>query len=1038
MSAQQIQLRGSVKDSHNEPLIGVSVVIEGDTRGTTTDVDGLFSISTQGDASLNFSYIGYRDVTIAVNGKTTINVVMQDDAVEMDDVVVIGYGTTRKSDLSGAVASLNADDLTMGSPTDIAKGLSGKIAGVNVVQNDGAPGGGMSINVRGINSFSTSSQPLYVLDGIPYDSSSMPSGDANSGNLQSDSPLSLISPSDIESIEVLKDASATAIYGSRGANGVILITTKQGIKGRDNIEFSTSFSLSQISKKLDYLNAPEYAAYCNEQVENNNFYYGTNDKLPYDGSWNADGEYSPLPEDFLRPGIYHDASGYYQDQVGVADWQDIIFQNSYKQEYNLRMSGGSDKGTYMISGNYLNQDGVVKNSGFSRYTLRANIARNLRSWIKIGTNINFSNSDTSIAKTLSSSGGGVLRSALIYPTTYDPSVANTDVSDELSWLSGNPYSFVNNTIDDMNSVNINTSSFVELKLHKTLKFRQNIGISNANKRRFSYYGHDTKEGMNTDGLASQSDNFRTGYVFESLLTWSKTYNRNKHRFNVVGGFTAENAIYGSKSMSATNFTSDITGAYDMGAGLVQKKLISAYGENALISFLARANYTLLDKYIFTATFRRDGSSKFIETNKFANFYSAAVAWRLSEEKAIKDLGIFSNLKLRASYGETGNQGINSYRTFTQMNTSNYPFGGGLSSGVSIADNLSAGDLRWETTSQYNLGLDMGFWDNLLTITADYYNKDTRDLLQTVLIPNSTGYSSMLINSGNVQNSGYEFTMALNDIFRGSEWHWNVSGNISFNKNTISGLEQDQFAPRLFYGADNIFIQRNGMPIGAIYGYIEDGFYDNIAEVKADPQYKSYSDTEALAMVGEIKYLDVDKNGAITTSDMTIIGNTNPDFTYGLTSSLGYKGFTLSLFFQGSQGNELFNANAMDLDMGKTKNISQAAYDGRWTVDNAAAATYPKAITSTIRKMLTSDRFVEDGSYLKLKNVNLEYKFTPKNKQHIKGVSFYLSAANLFTITNYSGYDPEVSTFGSDASRKGVDYYAYPSCRTYTIGAKLNF
>lgn len=627
---------------------------------------------------------------------------------------------------------------------------------------------------------------------------------------------------------------------------------------------------------------------------------------------------------------------------------------------------------------------------------------------------------------------------MIYPTTYDPTVANTDVSDELSWLSGNPYSFINNTIDDLNSININTSSFAEIKINKTLKFRQNIGINYANKQRFTYYGHDTKEGMSVDGSASQSDNYRTGYVFESLLTWNKSYNRNKHRFNVVGGFTAENAIYGNKSMSATNFPTDITGAYDMGAGLIQKDLVSGYGENSLMSFLVRGNYTLLDKYIFTSTFRRDGSSKFVEDNKFANFYSGAFAWRLSEERLIKQLNVFSNLKLRLSYGETGNQGIASYQTFTEMGTSNYPYGGGLSSGLAISGTLADDDLRWETTRQYNAGLDIGVLSNLITLTADYYYKDTRDLLQTVLIPSSTGYSSMLINSGDVTNSGIEFTLALNDVFRESEWRWNLSGNIGFNKNKISGLEQDQFSTRLFYGADNIFIQRNGLPIGAIYGYVEDGFYDNIAEVKADPQYSGYSDSDALTMVGEIKYLDLDNSGSITTSDMTIIGDTNPNFTYGLTSSLGWRSFTLSLFFQGSQGNDIFNANLMDQNMGKTKNISQAAYDGRWTADNAENATYPKAITESTRDMLISDRFVEDGSYLKLKNVNFEYRFTPKNQKYIKGGSVTLSATNIFTITNYSGYDPEVSSFGSDASRKGVDYYAYPSCRTYTIGLKLNF
>lgn len=1038
LAAQDYLLHGVVIDTKKAPMIGVAVVVEGSNQGTVTDIDGKFNLNVNSESKLNLSFIGYKDMVVAVNNKTDINIVMEEDAVEVDEVVVIGYGTAKKSDLSGAVASISSDDLTVGDPSNIAQGMSGKIAGVKVVQSDGAPGGGMSINVRGVNSFSTSSQPLYVMDGIPLETTSMPSGDTNSGNVQSDNPLSSINPNDIASIEVLKDASATAIYGSRGANGVVLITTKQGEKGQDKIEFTASFSLSQITKKLDYLDASEYAEYCNEQVTNNNYYYGKSDALPYNGTWNSDGTYNPLPSDFLRPGVYTDASGYYTDTVGSADWQDVIFQNAFKQEYNIRLSGASDKGSYMLSGNYLSQDGTIKNSGFTRYTLRANLMRKLRSWVKVGTNINFSNSETNVAKTTTSAGSGVLRAALIYPTTYDPEVENSEVSEELSWLSGNPYSFVNNTIDDLTSININTSSYAEFTLNKSLKFRQNVGINNVSKKRYTYYGHDTKEGMNVDGMASQSDNYRTGYVFESLLTWNKSYKRNKHRFNVVGGFTAENATYGNSSMSATNFPSDITGAYDMGAGLIQKNLVSGYGENSLVSFLARANYTLLDKYIFTTTFRRDGSSKFVEDNKFANFYSGAFAWRLSEEKFIKQLNIFSNLKLRTSYGETGNQGINSYQTYTSLGTANYPFGGSLTSGMAIEGTIADDDLRWETTSQYDAGIDIGVLSNLLTFTIDYYYKDTRDLLQTVLIPSSSGYTSMLINSGNVTNKGVEITAALNNVFRGSEWKWNIAGNIAFNQNKISGLDQDQFSTALFYGADNIFIQRNGLSVGSIYGYVEDGFYDNIAEVKSDPQYKGYSDADALSMVGEIKYLDINGDGAITTSDMTVIGDTNPDFTYGLTTSLDWRAFTLTLFFQGSQGNDIFNANLMDMDMGKNKNISQAAYDGRWTEENAENATYPKAITESTRDMLISDRFVEDGSYLKLKTVNLDYRFKPKNDRYIKGGTLSFCVTNLFTITNYSGYDPEVSSFGSDASRQGVDYYAYPSCRTYTVSVKLNF
>ncbi len=693
----------------------------------------------------------------------------------------------------------------------------------------------------------------------------------------------------------------------------------------------------------------------------------------------------------------------------------------------------------MISGNYLNQDGVIKNSGFNRFTLRTNLNRNVRKWLKVGMNVNFNRSNTNIAKTTTSSGSGVLRSALIFPVTYDPNIENEQLSDELSWLSGNPHTFVKNAKDDLISTNINTSSNIEIIFHKSLRFKQRIGINFASKQRGTYYDRSTREGMYVNGLAGQSDNYRISYVSESLLTWNKSYNRNKHRFNVVGGFTAEIAQYGSKSMSASQFPTDRTGYYDMGAGLDPKALVSAYGANALVSFLLRGNYTLYNKYIFTGTFRTDGSSKFVEGNKFAPFYSGAFAWRLSEEKFIKQLDFFSNLKLRASYGETGNQGINSYETFTQLGVNNYPFGGGgLSSGGAVYGDITSSDLRWETTRQYDFGADFGFANNLVTFTADYYHKNTYDLLQTVIIPSSAGYKTMLVNSGNVTNSGFEFSVGLNDVFRGSDWRWDINANISFNQNQISGLEADQFAPRLFYGVENVYIQRNGLPIGTIYGYVEDGFYDNISEVKADPQYSGLSDAEALKKVGEVKYLDVDGEEGLTTSDMTVIGNVNPDFTYGMSTMLSWKGITLNLFFQGSQGNDIFNANLIDQDMGKTKNISQAAYDTRWTPENAAIAKWPKPTQEYTRKMLISDRYVEDGSYLKLKNINLEYRYPLKIQTVVSAITVYANASNVFTLTNYSGYDPEVNSFGNDASRKGVDYYAYPSNRTYTLGLKVNF
>lgn len=1038
--AQKVTINAKVIDKANkEPLIGATVIEMGTSNGTITDFDGNFTLEVGTGAIIQVSYVGYKTLEEKANSNIKL-VSLESDSETLDEVVVVGYGTMRKKDLSGAVSSLGADQLTKGSNGDLSQSLTGKLAGVKVSQNDAAPGSGMSINVRGSNSFSTSSQPLYVIDGIPYVGSSAPSGDANKGSMSNDNPLSMLNPNDIESIDVLKDASATAIYGSRGANGVVLVTTKKGAQGKGKIEFSSSVSISQIAKTAELLDAYNYANFINEQVDNSNFYDGQSLKPTFTGTWDDYGVYKPKPEDFLNPGTYTDPTGTYNHIVSSTDWQDVILQNAFNQEYNLRFSGGGDSGTYAVSGSYLSQEGIVKNSGFNRFAIRSNVTQNVKSWLRLGSNISYTNTVNNLAKTNTNS-SSILRSALIFPPTYDPLVKNEQVDDEFSWLAGNPYAFVNNAKDELTTNNIFTSSFLEIKILKELKFRQNVGLAYTTRRRQSYYGRDTKEGgEGRNGLAGQSDNWNQNYTLESLLTYNKSFNKRKHQVNALAGFTAEHATYGSKSMSATNFPNDMTQDFNMGAGLLPGVLISNYGDNSLISLIFRGNYTLLDKYLFTATYRRDGSSKFIEANKYADFFSGAIAWRLSEERFIKDLNVFDNLKLRASFGETGNQGINSYATFTPLGTANFPFGGaGNESGSAITGNLVSSDLRWETTQQFDAGIDIAVLNNKVSLNIDYYYKKTRDLLQTVAIPNSTGYQYKLINSGNVTNKGLELTLGLNDILRDTPVRLSLNGNMSFNRNTISGLGKDQFAQRLFAGVENVFIQRDGMPIGAIYGYVENGFYDNIAEVKADPQYKGISDTEALKKVGEVKYQDIDGKPGITADDMTIIGNTNPDFTYSFTPTIGWKWFTLDLFFQGSYGNDIFNANLLDVNLSKSRNVPVEVYNTRWTPDNTANAKWPKPTSETTRKMLVSNRYVEDGSFFKLKNVHLDFRYPfKKNKAGIDVLTIFFNATNLFTVTDYSGFDPEINSFGTDASRQGVDYYAYPSSRTYTLGFRLGF
>ncbi len=1045
----QSKLTGTILDGsmNNEPLIGASVVVEGTGTGGVSDLDGNFSITLpKGKTHVKISSVGMKSQVINVSGKSNITVVLEPDSKLMDEVVVVGYGTMKKSDLSGALSSLKGDDLMKGGALDLAHGMQGKVAGVQINQSDGAPGGGMSIVVRGANSFS-GSQPLYIVDGIPFDTGDAPKTSDN-GSSPTSNPLSMINPHDIENIEVLKDASATAIYGSRGSNGVVIITTKRGKAGKPKVEFSGSWGVSKISKKIDMLDPVTYARYQNEQMTNDQYYMGsTKTDLPYPGTWGYEyfnnrpdystGKYTGKPEDYAQNGWFYDEYGN-ATQIDVADWQDEIFRTAFQQDYNLSVSGGDEKGYYSFSGNYANQQGIIKNSGYERYALRANISRHIFSWLEIGTNQSFTSSKTNFANTLNNN-TGVVRSALLFPPTYGPNTDTTQM-DDLNWLAANPAAYVNNAKDQLNSINYFSSSFVEIKLFPFLKFRQNLGLSYNDSHRGSYYDRHTQEGKApTNGKASRASNIWKSLTAESLLTFDYTLAQ-IHKFNAMAGFTFEDASGDNSKVVATNFPDDLTQDNDMSRAIDKATLESSKTTQRLVSFLGRINYSLKDRYLVTASIRSDGSSKFTDKNKWATFLSCALAWRASEEKFIKDLNVFSNLKLRVSYGETGNQAIDSYRTLPQLGVANYPFAGSIQSGYAMVTWRGPvdDDIKWETTAQYNAGIDFGWFNNRLTLTVDYYYKKTRDLLQQVKIPSHTGFTSMMRNSGNVTNKGVEFTLGASPI-DSKDWHWNLNANLSFNKNTIGGLNGDQYAEKLWDGADNVFIQRNGCPIGAIYGYVEEGFYDNEAEVRADPQYTFASDALVKSKIGEIKYHDFNGDGKITEADRVIIGDTNPDFTWGITNNITWKDLTLNFMFQGSQGNDVYNGNLTDVKLGNIGNIPVAAYNSRWTADNYENALWPKASSGYERKFLLSNRYVEDGSYVKLKNISLTYNWNhPFKSVGLERLQFSFTATNVFTITNYSWYDPDVNAFGSDSSRRGVDIYSYPSARTFTFGINATF
>lgn len=1007
-----------------EELPGTTIMIKGTQKGTIADANGNYTITAPYGSTLVYSFIGMNAVEHKAT-QATINVTLS-EGVNIEEVVVIGYGGAKKSDLTGAVGVLNASELLTGNPMSVTQGLQGKMAGVNVTQSDGAPGAGMNILIRGVNSFSTSSEPLYVVDGVPFDSSTAPSSEASGSHLNTN-PLALINPSDIESITVLKDASSTAIYGSRGANGVVLITTKKGKQGGDRIEFAANFGLSNVIKKLDVLDGASYVRYRNEAVRNYIYYDNAQDDLPYPE--NGPGYYDPKLNLYI-PSYDDFANGYLN---GGTNWQDQIFQTGFTQEYNLSYSGANEKGNYAISGGYSDQKGIIHSSGYNRINLRTNINRTIYKGVRLGTSTSVVRTVGNFAKT-STSSNSVVRSALWYPSDlpiYDENLAGGFT--RVDWLAANPYLQTRDSKDEIVSYNIFSSNYLELDLFKDLKFKQTIGFNYTNNNRYTYYGRYTLEGKApTNGLAGQADNWNTGLTLESMLTYDKAFNA-KHHLNVMAAFTAERSDWGGKSITAYDFDNDYMMMYKLSAGKKQKQPQSGRGMSSLSSILGRINYDLMNRYLVTASFRYDGSSKFAKNNRWAFFPSVAVAWRASEEDFIKNLNIFSNLKVRASYGQTGNQGINSYQTVSSLTPVNSALNGNKVSG-GIDSYLNNTQLIWETTEQVDLGLEIGFLDNRINFAADLYHKKTSDLLQNLIIPYSTGFQSKVVNSGNIINRGLELSMKA-FILTGKDFKWDVDANIAFNRNRIEGLDKDQFAQALWSDVDQVFIQRQNCPVGYIYGYKEDGFYDNEAEVRADPEYKNASQAIIRSKIGEIKYKDLDGKTGITADDRTIIGDVNPDFTFGFTTNFQWKNLTLGLFFNGSVGNDIFNGNKMEQTMTGVGNITREAYETRWTPDNYEIAKWPKAYEGLGRKIKISDRFVEDGSYLRLKSLNLSYDFKSPVK-FINSLVVGATITNLFTITNYSWYDPEVNAFGGDSSRRGVDIFSYPSSRTYSLNFKF--
>jgi TonB-linked SusC/RagA family outer membrane protein len=976
LRAQGSQVSGKVTAAGSgEALPGVTILLEGTGTGTSTDVDGQYSLQVSSPESvLIYSYIGYVTKKVKVGNRATLAVELEVDTKSLDEVVVVGYGTVKKSDLTGSLSQVKGKELNAFPATNVLQALSGRAPGVQVVQNTGAPGGAVSVRIRGANSIQGSNEPLYVVDGFPM----------------SGSNPTILNNSDIESMEILKDASATAIYGSRGANGVILITTKRGKSGKTTVDVETSYSMQSLRKKMDLMNATEFATFYNRVAAN-------------DG----------LPARFTQSEIGAMGKGF--------DWQDFVFRKAPMQNHNITVSGGNEKTQFSVAGSIFKQDGIVKNSGYDRYSLRAGVNHDISKKLSVSYNATLSRIRRDDQNSAGADRGGSLIGGTLsaYPTLTPTNAngSNRVLATAYPWGSNtimNPVNYFNETSNTTFSNKVLANTALTYKPFPSLSVRIMGGVESSDDRTDTY---TTLGYVASQGNAGVSTSQQLSLLNENTVTYAKTIG--DHSITAVAGFTFQNFRNTSLGGSGSGFLSDVSQSYNLGAAATPGIPSSGYSLAVLMSYIGRVNYSWKGKYLATASFRTDGSSRYSVGNKWGYFPSGALAWRVSEEEFLKNSSWISDLKLRAGWGTTGSQAIDPYTTLNQLSSGKTVFGDALFTTFAPGTRLP-GNLRWETTEQTDIGIDAGLLNNRLRVTIDYYIKNTRDLLNTVSLPSSLGFISTIQNVGSIQNKGLEFSADAN-ILNG-DFKWDLSGNIAFNRNKVKKLYGGKDVLGAAYNVtlvnDVVNILREGQPMGSFYGYVEKGYDDK----------------------GKIQYVDNNGDGSINALDKTIIGNPNPDFIYGFNSSMSYKGFDLTVFFQGSYGNDLFNLSSVNntLDYGFGLNMPREVYLNHWTPTNTNAK-YP--VLSRSVSTFVSDRFVENGSFLRLRNIQLAYNI-PVQTWGVKGIrnmQLYASGQNLLTFTKYSWWDPEVnSKGGSNSVNQGIDHHTYPTAKSVTIGIRASF
>ncbi len=962
---QKKQITGRITDKSGEAIIGANIIEVGTTNGTVTDVDGNFSIDVEENAMLHISYIGYMEQTINTSGRTSFDIVLSEDTKTLDELVVIGYGTVRRGDVTTAVSSVSLDDLNERPITSAAQAIQGKAAGVNVYRPSGTPGGEIVVRVRGTTSFNGSNDPLYVVDGIPVDN------------------LNFLSPMDISDIQILKDASSAAIYGSRAANGVVLITTKQATAGA-KVAANVQFGVSNVSNPIQSLNARQYKELIDE----------------------------------ISPGTVPEGT------TDRTDWFKEVYGTGITQNYQLQVSDGNEKLRYFVSGGYLDEKGVLSSAFFRRFNLRSNVESQVRKWLRFGLNLSYSdNTSNEITTGFGSNRGGVVLAVVNLPTAATIRDEETGLYNRLFFGQNiaNPVEEMENGKNNQKNENrliASANTTITFMPQLNLKTSFTLDRRNGKETRFTPPSH----GPDRDDWGSALDRrtMNTLLVFDNVLTYKTTF-AEKHNVEGMGGTSWTSSTWSESYINGSHFKDGYIQTLNAANKIAWDNTGTNASEWAIMSLFGRLSYNYDSKYLFTANVRGDGSSKLHPDHRWGVFPSFSAAWRLSSEEFMQDADWIDDLKIRGGWGQTGNQsGIGDYAYLQRYKITRQAwFESGQANAVPLVtpENLRTADLTWETTAQTNIGVDATLLDNRITIAMDYYYKYTTDMLMYVNVPKGGGEATDIVrNEGVMTNRGFEFSVNSRNMT--GAFSWDTDFNISFNKNNLESLElqkiyKDAATTDAFHGT---FVVRNepGRPLGGFWGYISDG---------VDPE------------TGDLMYRDLNEDGRSSPSDQTYIGDPNPLFTYGLTNTFSYKGFNVNIFLQGSVGNDIFNASKGDTQgMHDLKNQSVEVLK-RWRT--------PGMITDVPRAKFNiqpSSYFVEDGSYLRVKDITLSYNFKGNalSKAGISRLQPYVTASNLLTFTKYNGMDPEVNQWNNNGAVQGIDWGTYPHSKTFVFGVNIEF